>query len=247
MKRIAPLIALLMVFTLLFSGCTKKEKQSSYTLKEIYSTGDFGFFVKDGDTFYPVKFINNDNTEGFQWCVGDIGCPTVTEKTPLVAVYDTNTDMPDEYVIESYECLGYSVGANISVGEDENSIWLDTSNMCTGSNIDASFGDQSVDGLIEVESINESRPFSNIDTDVNILIGLQKDKYYDFSVYIGTQNKKGSICADTMVFKMTGQTNLEKPLNKTNKQYFVVNLPRNIKPGYYDINQEGLFKVGKEK
>ena len=243
MRKILPIIASLLMVMLMLSGCTEHEKQESYTLKEIYSTGDFGFFVKDGKTFYPVKYINDDNNEGFQWCVGEIDCPKVTKDTPLVAVFDTNAEMPEDYFIESYESLGYSVGANISIGDDQNSLWLKTSGTCKNSDLDKSFAEENFDDVIEIESINGQKPLSNVDTDVNILIGLQKNKYYDFSVFVGTQNRKGSICADTFVMKLTGITNLENPLFKTDKQYFVVNLPQNIKPGYYDINKEGFFKI----
>lgn len=235
-------IILLLIAVLLLSGCAKEQKES-YSLDEIYSDNVYGFFVKDGDLFYPVKFINDDSLEGFQWCKGDINCRKVTASTPLVAVFELSEDMPKEYFIESYSSLGFTIGSNVKIGEDGASMWLDTTNTCKNSDIETAFTEGNFDTEMEIGSINGTLPLSNVDTDVNILTGLQENKYYDISIYTGTQNKKGTICADTFVLKRKGQTDLENPLKKTTEGYFLVNLPENIKPGYYDINKGGFFEI----
>lgn len=234
-----------LLLCLLLTACSSGEPKTEYSLSEIYKDQAYGFYVKSGDTFYPVK--PTPGGEGYRWYAGKIKCPKVTDETPLVAVYNTNIDMPMEYYITRYDSLGYTIGSHISIGEDQNSLWMDTDDMCEGSDIQVIIDAEDFDSVVEVESINKQKPLSNVDTDVNILTGLEENKYYDLSIYTGTRNLKASICADTEVFKSRGITTLETPLIKTQEKYFIVNLPKNLKKGYYSINEDGMFTVGGNK
>lgn len=240
-KIIGIVLAVLFAFSL--TSCGSQTMKDVYTIDEIYSDEAYGFFVKKGDNFYPVQFLD-DHSEFFQWYVGEIKIPKVTAKTPLVAVYNKSEDMPTEFFINKYNDLGYTIGANVGIGEDNNSMWMNTYETCPNSNIEAALASQDVDEVVELEAINDSKPFSNVDTDVNILTGLEKGKYYDLKLYSGTKSLHASaICADTRVFKFIEKTTLDDPLKKTHGQYFIVNLPTNLHKGFYDINGMGMFQL----
>ena len=224
------------------TSCSEAEKKPVYTLNEIYSDDAYGFFVKDGDNFYPVQLLDDDYEKNFLWFCKDAAIPKVSEDTPLVAVYRSAEDMPEEYMIRKYNDLGYSVGANIKIGEDGNSLWMMTAEPCKGSQVEGAFSDVGLDLEVEIESINDIKPLSNVDTDVNIFTGLEKNKYYDFKIYTGTQFLEGSFCADTRVLKYIETTELIEPFKKTHDKYFIVNLPENLHKGFYDINGEGIFQ-----
>ena len=243
MKKIILLIPIL-IFALLLNSCAEEPKKDVYSLKEIYDDSAFGFFVKVDDKFYPVALVDDNHEETFQWYAGEANIPKVTSKTPLVAVFNLNNDMPDLYYIDKYNDLGYTVGANIGIGEDNESLWMSTDNTCEGSNAESVFSNNELDSEIEVESINKIKPYNNIDTDVNIMTGLEKNKYYYFNFFVGTRHYTDiEMCADTRVFKFVERVEITDPFKKTEEQYFIVNLPTNLHKGYYDINGEGLFQL----
>ena len=236
-------VCLILLAAILLTGCAEQEKKEVYTIDEIYNESAYGFFVMNGDKFYPLKTIEAHD-ENVKWAVGEVKIPKVTKKTPVVAVFKNSSEMPNEYFIEKYNDLGYTLGANIGIGEDDVSLWLNTSNTCTGSDIQTAFSGQGLDDMVEVEAVNDTKPYNNIDTDVNILTGLEKGKYYDLKIFSGTQSLHAkAICADTRVFKLVEKTSITDPLVKTHNRYFVVNLPTNLHKGFYSLNNEGMFQL----
>lgn len=243
MRKISLLISLLLTLVLL-TGCMQTPvKKDSYTLDEIYSEKAFGFFVKDGKNFYPIKPVDTKAEKNFLWYTGDVKVPKVTSKTPLVAVFKKAEEMPQEYVLNKFNDLGYTFGAMVRVGDDNNSMWLQTQEPCPNSNMSTILSSSDIDNEIEVISINDSFPLNNVDTDINIFTGLEKNKYYTLQVLTGTKNQEISVCADTRVLKFVEETELANPFQKTQEDYFIVNLPENIHKGYYSINDEGIFQL----
>ena len=243
-KRRNSLIALIILTALFLCGCsTSAPVKEKYKLDEIYEDSLYGFYVKDGTDFYPVKQPQGNPEDNFMWSYGSLGCPKVTKDTPLVAVFGSNQDMPNEYYIEKYRFLCYTIGANVSIGEDGQSMWMSTSNLCEGSNIQMALDGQDISDPCELDTVNGEKYLSNIDTEVNILTGLEKNKYYDLEIFSGTRNLKATICADTAVYKKKGHTDLSYPLTKTYDKYFIVNIPEDLGKGYYSVNGEGFFRI----
>ena len=77
---------------------------------------------------------------------------------------------------------------------------------------------------------------------MQLLLGLEKDKYYDFEFYQGTKYRKLTTIADTMVLQSEDMMILNNPYTKTKEGYFIINLPDNLKSGYYYICGLGLFR-----
>lgn len=244
----------------------KKGGKIEYTLSEIYDNSDWGFYVKNkNNTFTPVVPINGFESTADEYDSSrsiwytDItdrkatnkityskAVPKVTDETPLVAIFDTKDEMPSSYILEEYSSMGYSVGAKISLGEDEQTMYMSSEDTCQNSSAASAMGSGGLDSLMEIEAINEkdsNNYISNIDTNINMLRGLEKDKYYTFKVHIGTQTKSAKIKADTRFFKSKNVLTLDYPLTTTNEQYYIVNLPENMNPGsWYYINDVGAFQ-----
>ena len=111
-------VCLILLAAILLTGCAEQEKKEVYTIDEIYNESAYGFFVMNGDKFYPLKTIEAHD-ENVKWAVGEVKIPKVTKKTPVVAVFKNSSEMPNEYFIEKYNDLGYTLGANIGIGEDD--------------------------------------------------------------------------------------------------------------------------------
>ena len=268
MKRFL-IILMILTIPLSLAACgkdkvaKKKGEAIKYTLDEIYENNKFGFYVKNTDnTFTPLNrsvqgyeepSTDHDPTRSLWWANVDNKkqkidydkiTPRVTSKTPLVAVFKKQDEMPKEYTLERFKSLGYTIGARVSLGDDESSMYVSTQNVCSGSQVTTVFTSPDLDEQLEISKINNSKklPFSNVDTDVNALVGLQKDKFYKLTLFVGTQTKTVTVKADTKVFKSAEITVLNDPIKKTGKQYFVVNLPDNLKEGYFYLNDVGMFK-----
>lgn len=245
-SKFSKILTLVVLSAIMLCGCSgEKEIRDSYSLRDIFSDQAYGIYVKDGDTFYPLDQTEANTEGGFVWKVGGLKCHEVTKDTPLVAVYDSNSDMPTSFTIDKYQFLTYTIGGNVSLGQDGASMWFNTANVCEGSELATTFEGSDFEGDIELDTVNGEKYLSNIDTEVNILTGLEKNKYYDISIFSGTRNMNATICADTAVYKLRGSTDLGNAIDKTYDKYFIINLPENIRPGYYNINGLGFFKVKK--
>lgn len=269
-KKAVFLLFIVLAVSLFLTSCGQKKEQVSkdggpvsYSLNDIYNNKAFGFYVRNTNgTFTPV----NSLAEGFAgvttsydpsrfvwWCNVNTKnkkidynriTPKVTKKTPLVAIFSSSNNMPKDYVIERYAPLGYTIGTHFSLSDDEKGIYMLTGSPCSTSDMAGILSGKGYDEQLEVAEINGRKklPYSNIDTDINVLLGLQKGKYYKITVYSGTSTKVATTKADTRVFKSREVTVLNSPLKKTQNQYFIVNLPDNLKHGYYYINEAGMFR-----
>lgn len=241
-----------------------------YSLNDLYNQSLVGFFIKNTDeTFTPVfsgmqnytgtsilSALNiNAEKERFIWfsdtatVIFNKLVPVVTKDTPLVGFFKENKEMPEEYYLEKYNPLGFTIGCTFVMAEDQSSLLMDTSNICEGSSLATYIEDQKLSGEYEVKKFNETNdlPIKNIDTATGLLLGLEEGAryqigYYDGTVYHSTTRKNFTIKADCRVFKSGGMTSLGIPFNKSEDNYFKIILPDNLEAGYYYINDYGLFK-----
>lgn len=271
-KKILILISIMMtVFILTGCGPqigqeednTADGAKKNLTISEIYNKEAFGFYVKNKDnTFTPVmKYAGGFETQATEYSADryiwwsnqgtgkkalnyDKLIPTVSKDKPLVAIFGDANSIPEQCVIEEYEFEGYTIGTSVSLGEDEHSMYFEPAKICKNSSFEKAIGNAKLDQLVQINKINDSSklPYSNVDTDINMLLGLEKNKYYKISAYEGTKNVTVSVKADTKVFKSSDLMTLSIPYTKTDKQYFVVNIPDNLESGYYYINEAGVFK-----
>lgn len=165
------------------------------------------------------------------------------KKTKLVVVGTEADSLPDTYVLEKYSPLGYTIGTTFSTAESGDTLYMHTTDTCESSMAAGELKNSSAD-MFPIHKINDSKniPLDNIDPDINMLLGLEKNKTYKLSIFKGTQYKELELVADTLVFKSVDFIELDTPFEVTDEGYFFINLPKNLKNGYYYINDYGLFK-----
>ena len=170
--------------------------------------------------------------------------PRVDNKRYFLVVYQKEEgNMPESYTLEMYKKRGYTLGVSFTFGESGNIMHIDTNSMCESSMAKEVLSGCS-NGLLKVHKINGSRklPNDNVDVDMNKLLGLQKNKKYQLGFFDGTQYRDTTLLADTVVYQSQGSVKLSNPLKVTEHNFFYVRLPKNIKPGIFYINSEGLFQ-----
>lgn len=264
MKKLsAALLCLALIFV--FSSCAEEEPIADEEGQMMFITADEigltaegreGFFVKNEDgTFTPIM----NQLTGYQGVSEEASpvrylwftnnqinlsnlIPVVTEESPLVMIYDHDKNMPQTYYLEKYAYRGYTIGCHI-YREPDNSLYFSTEGYLSTSNAGESVSEVSGD-IYRISTINGSDilPHKNVDNNMQLLLGLEKDKYYDFEFYQGTKYRKLTTIADTMVLQSEDMMILNNPYTKTKEGYFIINLPDNLKSGYYYICGLGLFR-----
>lgn len=227
--------------------------------EDIYEEGREGFFVlnKDG-TFTPLMNAadgyqgetteKEDLSTRYLWFThNDVKIssliPVVSHGTQLVAIYNTDEAMPSLYTIEKYDFKGYSIGCHIYKDEDD-SLYVKTGDTLGSSMASEALKDFTDQDYYEISKINgsDSLPTSNVDNNMELILGLEKGKYYDFEFFKGTNYITMTFIADTFIMQSSDIKILNNPYTKTTKGYFVINLPDNLSPGYYYICGVGMFK-----
>lgn len=206
--------------------------------------------TESGDTSSSERF--------FWWCnaykdnngitvKNDKLTPTITKETPLVAVFGSDSDVDyDTFNMERFAKLGYTIGAHISLSDNGKTAYLETQDPCPHTAMEESLSDIGTSERLELTAINDSSAnvkLENIDTDINAFLGFEKNKRYKITAFVGTNTSSVETKADTAIFKSQEAVNIKNPYKKTSKGYFIVNLPENMKQGYYFVPGYGIFKV----
>ena len=168
--------------------------------------------------------------------------PTVKAGSKLVFIYNDESDFPGSYTLEKYDFKGYTIGCHVYKAED-NSLHLSVDGLLAGSS--AADKLSVIEGsAYPISTINGSAklPVNNIDNNMKMMLGLEKGKYYVFEFYKGTKYLYVETIADTFVFQSESYRTLQNPYSRTTDGYFYINLPENLKEGYYYICNAGLFK-----
>lgn len=259
-------IFILLICIFLLTGCNKDEPVKDENGNRLYitseemgleSTGREGFFVMNEEgTFSPVinefdgyQGIAKESTpDRYLWFTNNMDnlsdlIPTVTKNSPLVMVYDDDRNMPASFSLEKYIFRGYTIGCHI-YRESDNSLYFSTEGTLSSSFAGNSMSQVSGDTAFRISTINGSDelPYANVDNNMQMILGLEKNKYYDFEFYQGTKYRKLTTVADTLVLQSADFIPLNNPYKKTKDGFFLINLPDNLDEGYYYICGKGLFK-----
>lgn len=229
-----------------------------YTYNEIEEEGITGLFVHNADgTFSPAirkmpsyqGATSKASASRYIWYVEsdkdmDDLIPTVTSGSELVVVYNVDGDLSGSYYLEKYAVKGYTIGAHIRLGEDK-TMYLDGKDPLAGSQAAAMLAEMSenTDDQYVISQISgaEALPIGNVDPNMNLLLGLERDKLYKMKYYQGTKEKEATFKADAKVFQSERYIPISTPYQKTSSGYFIVNLPQNLARGYYYLSDVGFF------
>lgn len=260
------LLALSMSFSL--AACKGKETSQDeeagaigYSSEEIgleSFSGNEGIFIlsKEG-SYQPViaftgyKSGKEASPERYLWFTENQMeilnlVPVVEKGSEVVMVYNSESGIPDSFTLEKYAYKGYTIGAHFYRDVD-NSLYIETGGTLLGTYAAESMSNVSDEKEYLVDRVNESKllPLQNIDNNMEMLLGLEKDMLYNFSFYKGTKYVTFTTKADTQVFQSEKMIELENPYEKTEEGYFVINLPDNLENGYYYICGLGMFEYRK--
>lgn len=218
--------------------------------------GEEGIFIlnKDG-TFSPVISDFEGYTESedasptrYLWFTEnkvEISklIPVVKKGSKVVFVYNKNENFPANFTLEKYAYRGYTIGLHVFRDED-NSLYLKTVDALSGSYAAKQLEELSDEELYRISRINESEslPYENVDNNMELLLGLDGGEQYNFSFFKGTKFVTFTSIADAQAFQSESMVVLSNPFSKTEKGYFEINLPDNMKDGYYYICGLGMFK-----
>lgn len=257
-KFIILLLTVIMLFTLTSCKQPIADEHGNMLYYKYSEIKENGFYVHNiaDDTFTPL----NNGASGYQGQATEVDTsryiwlgnneldlikltPVVDNKnTELVAIFKGEGSVPSLVVLEEYKNLGYTLGVQFTVSPDNKTLYIDNTNVCDSSMM-KSVLEKHTSTQLPIYSINENQelPITNVDREINMLLGLEKNKPYEISFFDGTTYDSEVVKADTMVLKSKDLVTIKSPFKKTRQGYFVVNLPENINSGYYYVNSSGMF------
>ena len=204
--------------------------------------------IATGFSGYVVSPDASSKDRFIWWCDNAVNLtkliPTYTKGSKLVMIYNSDNSLPGEFLLEKYKYLGYTIGCKF-IKSDDDSVYISTRDMLEGTSAEEILLEVADEESYKLASVNKTNtlPLDNIDNNLNMLLGLENSKTYNFAFYKGTKYVMFDTVADTQVMQSESLICLENPYTKTKDGYFEINLPENLADGYYYICELGLFRV----
>lgn len=256
-KLLLSVITITLIFTL--SACNNEEASEdggllTYSANEIValdSQKDNAYVLNEEDEFSPL-LMSATGFDGVAETSSDTRfvafpdakdplIPEVNSKNKLVVVFSSKESIPTDIVLERYVDKGYTIGTQVGINEDGTSTALYTEGI-----EDTSFTKKissNGDDTYDFTKINgQEVPTENIDPNILFFLGLEKDKTYTLGYYQGTKYTETNVIADTHVLQSKEVIRVNNAYKKTEDGYFEINLPSNLKSGYYYLSDIGLFR-----
>lgn len=263
-KRRMTTLLIVITLTLSFTACSKQELADRRGEMLFYDQDELtdGFYIRNEDgTFTPVMhgaegyggMVLESSLDRYLWFTENTLAmksliPVLNKKTELVAVFSDDSAMPPAYTLEKYKERGYTIG--VKFYKDGTRMYFKTrsDDICSDSQIGMGItGTQNLPAEVVLSEFNEksSMPFSSIDQNLNMLLGLKENGKYQIGFYVGTYFMSKEAIADTLVFQSEQIYQLTSPFKKTKEGYFVVKMPETVGEGYYYICDAGLLYYDK--
>lgn len=248
------------------SGCKKKpgetpgetkpqtQEQNIEYIQDEADLAEGAFYVKS-DAGYAPLYIGEAtfNTSGnrynsdIAWFVNDWDAiPTLYEGDSLV--YKNTQYLSEEFVFDRFYDQGYTFGIK---GLSET-----VSGRCRLEIIPENFNSRSdADKMLDLMTDSvifetmDGQPFraDAVSIDGGLVLGVEKDREYDFEIYTGTQlsdAKKMTLRADcrALTYRQTGRVTDYDFLRSAT---VVIKIPEYYNTGYYMVNGFGFFRYVK--
>ena len=244
-------VALLAAIEALFlSGCEVElfeDKSARYQPKAVErgSLLDDKYYVKDGTKFYLVHRAGM-SSEG-QELDSSKSAWTTLDDTLIPNYYcnellarsesEVNTDA---VLLERYRDCGYCLGIH-GASYENGYIALQVSNNIVPKTSAYEELYNKYSDHIMIESINGQMVSEGMGNEAGVITGMEKDAYYDVSFYAGTYYGSRKIRADTHFFQSYEIYSISD-LAMTKNGYLSLQLPEDLKSGYYRIDGKGFFR-----
>ena len=245
--------------TILCVGCGKDDLEDKYGPFKLNEIGE-GCYVlnKETNEFYACVPDERFGADGILSVAATEASPVVwyseTKKyipklgKNSVLIMKSSQDLPVVSTLVQMVDYGTTIGAIMNRNLDPNVFSISTgeNSLCKGSDASNVFanGQSQInnDSNIRIVDIGGSKVNEEMLSDVNTIQGLEEDKDYKVTYYIGTQYYEVPVTADTHVFSTN--INTIRSISKytyTKDGYVILQLPEDLEKGYYYINQSGMF------
>ncbi len=257
LSKIITLIPICVLTLGLLTGCedvqifqTKTDPYKLVALKD--SELDNGtYYVKNNTRFYEAYKPESGNalsgisalneSRVFITMEDDALIPTFYSDE-LVAFQSDSLDL-NEIILERFSVQGYSIGCFSGYVTEEGYLHFTKEGLVADSSLQDAIGEtQSND--IRIASIDgkELAP-EQINRSSGIILDLEQGKSYKVGYYVGTKYYEKNITADCKIYQAYEIFSFSSEyIDDTPNGYMAFSMPKDLKPGYYNINGSGLYK-----
>lgn len=256
MKKIFFLFLLYSVIFL--TGCKIKifeEEVSPYAIKDV-DVSDLEqntFYVKNGTKFNKVihpecnfnSAANGVNNKRIIWLFGDEESIPTLYKGEVIAYASSSTTSIKGISLERFKDMGYSFGFYNGSFDNEGRFCFNGKQSVKQSNAYSNFGDSS--NYIRIDTINGETIKESMICPAGAIVGLDGFAKYEIAYYTGTYYREEVWTANSHVLQAF-EYYVSTKVSQTKNGYIQIEIPEDLKSGYYLINGVGLFKyINKEK
>ena len=172
--------------------------------------------------------------------------PTLYPEDSLI-YYAEAENFSEKFYFERFEYVGYSVGiCNLEkTASGRYSFTATTGNKNVDPDSDAARM-LSLNEDVIIDSIGQAELRSGNISRGGIILGLEKNKYYEAEVYVGSKMQLGTVKADSVCLtSMSGES--LKDYEFLRSKILEIRIPDNYRTGYYMVDGTGIFRYVKEK
>lgn len=246
----AAVILLVAIEALFLSGCDVElfeDKSARYQPKAVErgSLLDDKYYVKDGTKFYLVHRAGM-SSEGQELDASKSAWTTLDDtlipnyyRNEFLARSEPEVDT-GTVLLERYRDCGYCLGIHGASYENGYIALQVSDNIVPKTSAYEELYNKYSDHIM-IESINGQMVSEGMVNEAGVITGMEKDAYYDISFYAGTYYGSCKIKADTHFFQSYEIYSIGDPA-MTKNGYLSLQLPEDLKSGYYRVDGKGFFR-----
>ncbi len=253
-KKVNQLVFLGMVIaaSLQLTGCDSllEEKKNKYELQAVKNTelAEDTFYVKSGTDFYAV--YNAGGTAGgsaykldlsrIVWLMQDESLVPTLYKGEVIAYASSEKELTGTS-LERFKDTGYSIGTyNMTWDTSSERFDFELKDVVSGSDAKLTFKEDKSE-IFGIEKINTTSVSKDMVNEAGVFTCLEKDGNYQIDYYSGTYFESDVFTANVHMLQAYELYSLSD-IASTKNGYVEINLPDDLKTGWYKIGGKGIFK-----
>ena len=216
-----------------------KEYKKEDLLRNVY-------YIKEGTCFYEAYKCDTssngsdlDNTKCC-WLTDDEAMVPTYYEDGLIARTTADKIEDESVVMERYEDCGYSIGMHGAKFENGYITFQKSNAVIKKTSLEENLKDANSSNIM-IESINGVSVSENMLNEAGIITGLEQGNDYIIAYYAGSFYGEMTITADVHFFQCFEAYKLDE-FNMTKNGYISLNVPKDLKTGYYRLDGEGFFR-----
>lgn len=254
-KRILWLILTVMT-TLALTGCDIQifEDKNAKNIAKEYKKEDLQnnvYYIKDGTSFYEA-YKCDTSSEGKDldykkccWLIDDEKMVPTYYKDGLIARMTADKIEDESVIMERYKDCGYSIGVYGCTFENGYICFKAGQNTINKTSLSKAL-EKSASQNIMIESINGTYVNEKMLNEAGIITGMEQGKEYNLTYYAGSVYSEMTVTAETHFFECFEAYKLDA-FNMTKNGYISINVPSDLKTGYYRLDGKGFFRYSSRK